>query len=170
MKRTVGSTILVWASLLLPIGGCAAPGQVSWHDKVYFVVHGVSEIEQSGAARLREDLLLAMLGQPDFKDSVRGFSKLLVVGSRDSIDYRQAIMTRIWQGYRRQTGGKAALLTWSGDSGFLQSQVWLYDERRHFDRPLPHGFGYQAYYFLLDKEHVVSAGGILDTGRRLSQP
>ena len=158
---------LVSAGLLAGMTGCAGPVQECWHDKAQFVMDGIREIEGGGAARLRKDQLLAMMGKPDFRDSILAFSQLLAPEHLNSPDYRQEIMTRIWEGYRKQAGEKTKTATWKNDESFLKCRVWLYDEKKRFRSPLPHGFGYQAYYFLLRNDEVVGIGGIIDTRTRI---
>lgn len=151
-------TLVVLPPLMI---GCAQPGQESWHYKLAALVDAVAEVSRKSIAPLTAEQLSAILGAPDLAQPARQFAFMLPENPPGSPGYRSGVMNKLWRSYRLKAGRDREASGWQAPGALDKCEVWLYDERKHFAKPLPHGLGFQAYYFIVRDSKVMDAGIIM---------
>lgn len=125
---------------------------------------------------LKTHELVPITGKPDIQTSPRLLCDVLLnrfpedMKSQFTKDQRTDICDGIWGVYCRVKADLAGRdfddcikNIGKDDKEFLDSTLWLFDESKHFDRPMRWGwnkdYGYQCYIFFLDGDTVIASDG-----------
>lgn len=152
---------IVIMSALYSVVGCVKPTQDAWHQQLCGALNSVSEAAREDGTRLAKEQLVVNAGTPDHAMSAPDLADLLRESAPGSPHYRDAIMDKVWRAYVASVTTDEPESDWRTSTGFATCQLLLYDERLRFSKPLPHGLGYQAYYFLLRDNRVLCGGVII---------
>ncbi len=120
------------------IPGCRDPEQEYWHYRLGEVRGAVDYISRDHHFSLFDEIQLReLLGEPDVKTGVEELKQLVSTGkvTPENVleDLRRAYFLYMESeskppGRRNSDEGE--------DKGFGLCEVWIYDESRHFDKPL----------------------------------
>jgi hypothetical protein len=181
MKRIYQRCVIVFLSIgvltmLTLTCSCQQPSeQRKWHDTIMI---GHNKVMDGLVAHkiINSHELLLITGNPDLQTTPRLLCDVLLnrfpedMKDQFSIEHRNKFCNGIWGVYCRAKADLAGRdfsdcfnNIGKDDKEFLDSTLWLFDESKHFDRPMRWGwnkdFGYQCYIFSLDGDSIITADG-----------
>lgn len=142
------------------------PRQKDWHSEIIRASLAVKRATVKNAPFIVDKQLVAFIGEPDFKLSPFELQELLI----EDLTYRETIMNHVWSGYRlakrdvaqRDVNGSdydPGTDNWKECEEFKKCSLWLYDETRHFSRPMVWGWGVNTGFtccvFFVEKSNVI---------------
>lgn len=168
----VPKCILLLIVNLFVCAGCVCridPEQERWEVRHARLGMRVVQGARKGETPLVQDELLKELGSPDQVTTVGQLESRL----RDNEKYHKEAMESLWHAYLMCQDGTSTLTegsyenSWQLSDAFLDYEVWLYDESRHFSHPLfeyccfcaDTGFG--AHIYFVQDSNVTCAADLI---------
>jgi len=109
-----------------------------------------------------KDELTDELGNPD---SIIGPQELYGILSDKDASYADMVLRKLWEAYQRVTPdvsldvGMQGNARWQDCSAFKSGVLWIYDESKHFDKPIVWGWntrtGFTSIVFYIEEQHVL---------------
>ena len=156
-------TILAWLVLLIGNVGCAEHTadrrQIAWHDRLALASNKTIDAHAMGRG-LPVQSLTDRCGQPDVKTTVRQMCDILSASGAPTAD--RGDLRTLYFAYRlfkKLPPDQSA--HWQSDEDFLNTPVWIYDERQHFRSPLPDSSGFDSYVFLISDDEASGSSVII---------
>lgn len=142
------------------------PRQKNWHNEIGLASSKVIKATVKRVPFIVDRQLVALIGEPDFKLSPFELQELLI----EDEPYRKRIMNEVWSDYclakrdvaqREVAGSDYAPGTdnWKESEEFNKCSLWLYDETKHFSKPMVWGWGVSEGFvcriFFVEESNVV---------------
>lgn len=137
--------------------------QKDWHHKIMRASSEVTRVADKRAPFITDKQLVALIGEPDLKVRPLELEKLLVWDD----SYRKRIMKEVWSDYCQDKRNQSSFQRapehddWKDCEEFKKCSLWLYDESRHFNRPMVWGWGtsagFMCDFFFVEGHNVIGA-------------
>jgi len=147
----------------LSAGGCTNghTNQRSWHDRLRFATHAVDASTRRAGCLFTDKQLYVMAERPDYRLLPDDLEDRLITDPA----HREHIMGELLKEYQTYALRPANRVHASesgvpeGSTGFANCWLWMYDESRHFDRPLPSSewAGFHCICFYVQQGRVIGA-------------
>jgi hypothetical protein len=165
-NKLLFNSIILMSSYLQ---GCCPKGpwqQEVWHDDMRRGAFAVGICEARGAPFIVDKQLVALVGEPDYKLYPEELE--LMMAADDS--YKEHTMKRLYEAYciiqkdRSDLNNDCKASNWRESESFKRCTLWLYDETKHFSKPLPYcsfcaDEGFACKFFFLEGSSVIGAAG-----------
>ncbi len=164
----------------LCLDGCYDSPQISkqkiWNEKLDTAAKVTNIFRYDNVPLLSTEQLISLVGQPDYKVKPSEFETLL--NPNIDVSIREYTMNEIWRMYL--VFKKNPLLKkdkWQNSAEFTDCILWIYDESKHFQKPLPKeffaglkpGFNTNIFFFensnCLGYKHFMNYVPLLDSRR-----
>ena len=129
----------------------------------------VSNFHYDNAQSLSKEQLISLVGEPDFKVRPLDFEVLVDsnIAIMKTLTSREYIMSELWSDYLRYKPKKGPYATvrqkdeWRNSVEFANCMLWVYDESKHFRKPLPKELfcclkpGFITYVFFIENSFCI---------------
>jgi hypothetical protein len=174
MTKNLFTNVIVVAACFL-FQGCyhfQDPRQKNWHDEILRASLAVNRATVKKSAFIVDKQLVDFIGEPDFKLSPFELQELLI----EDEPYRKKVMDHVRYSYclakrdvalREAAGSHYAPVTnnWKECAEFNKCSLWLYDETRHFSKPMVWGLGYNEGFlckiFFVERSNVIGDSSVI---------
>ena len=172
-KKLLTNVILIVACFILQ--GCYCfqdPRQKDWHKEIGLASSTVIKATIKNVPFIVDKQLVAFIGEPDFKLTPLDLQDLLI----EDGTYRKKKMNEIWSDYllakrdvaQRDVNGSdydPGTDNWKECEEFNKCSLWLYDETRHFSKPMVWCWGYNTGFtccvFFVERSNVIGANWVI---------
>jgi len=163
--RIFNEIIILFFPFLLQ--GCFNPErnkQINWYENTENAYVLVQKTVDNNAPYLFKEQLIAILGEPDFEITALELYNALP----KHLSYSEKVMEDVWKAYCGSPLNRSGLNyvyqknRWMENEEFKKCKLLIYDESKHFKKPLNWGFGcansgFTCHIFYLDDNTIAGA-------------